>query len=95
MENTIKILQVERKGKMLDTLENFYIYNVIKQGLQIDKNSTSNPIYEFLTKTKKNIQTQANPTQNLPTHRHYPSPAIPYLYPSSHITSEKTNHTTM
>jgi hypothetical protein len=50
MENTMNILQVERKEKMLDTLENFYIYIYItKQGLQMNKISTSgyNPIYEF------------------------------------------------
>jgi hypothetical protein len=37
----MKILQVERKGKMLDTLEHFYIYNITKQGLQMNENSMS------------------------------------------------------
>jgi hypothetical protein len=41
IENTMKRLQVEGKWKMLDTLENFYMYNITKQGLQINEISTA------------------------------------------------------
>jgi hypothetical protein len=64
-EKTMKILHVERKGQMLDTLENYYIYTITRQGLQMNETSTStymyNPIYEFLTKANSNIK---NPTHS-------------------------------
>jgi hypothetical protein len=47
MEEKIKILHVERKGQMLDTLENYYVYTITKEGLQMNETwtSTYNPIY--------------------------------------------------
>jgi hypothetical protein len=52
MEKTMKILHVERKGQMLDTLENYYTYTITRQGVQMNETSTStyNPIYDYLTK---------------------------------------------
>jgi len=43
---------VERKGKMLDTLEKFYIYRETKNGNQINDRLTipSNPIFETILK---------------------------------------------
>jgi hypothetical protein len=43
----MKILHMEKKGKMLDTLENYYIYKKTKQGIQINETSTNenNTIY--------------------------------------------------
>jgi hypothetical protein len=80
MERTMKILHVEQKGQMLDTLENYYIYTITKQGLQMNEISMSgyNPIYEFLTKTNSKIQ---NPTRSrIP----YPLPP-PLPLPSSNL----------
>jgi hypothetical protein len=41
MEKTMKILHVERKGQMLDTLENYYTYPITRQGLQMNETPTS------------------------------------------------------
>jgi hypothetical protein len=53
IENTMRILHVERKGKMLYALEKYHIYTLTEQGIQINETSTNvyNPIYEFLAKT--------------------------------------------
>jgi hypothetical protein len=77
MEQTI-ILHVERKGQVLNTSENYYIYLITKQGLQMNKTmmDTYNPIYDILIKANPNIH---NPFQNsLPA----PTP----LHPHSHST---------
>jgi hypothetical protein len=72
MESTMKMLQVERKGKMLEISEKkIYIYNTTKQGLQMNENSTNgyNPIYEFFNRNKAK-HSKLNPTQSrtsLPT----------------------------
>jgi hypothetical protein len=81
MEKTMKILQVERNGQMLDTLENYYIYATTRQGLQMNEISTStyNPIYEFLTKANSNIQ---NPTHSRTLYQppHLPTSPSHLLY---------------
>jgi hypothetical protein len=53
IENTMRMLHVEMKGRMLDTLENCHIYTLTKQGIQINETSRNmyNPMYEFLAKT--------------------------------------------
>jgi hypothetical protein len=53
MERTMKILHVERKWKMLNSLENYHIYKLTKQRLQINEalTDTYNPIYDILIKT--------------------------------------------
>jgi hypothetical protein len=78
MEKTMNILHVEKKGQMLDTLENYYTYAITKQGLQMNEMSMSGykPIYKFLTKTKQNIK-KSNLFQN--------SLPIPTAPTSSHI----------
>jgi hypothetical protein len=50
----MKMLHIEKKGKMLDALENYYIYMITKQGIQISETlaNGNNPIYEFLAKRK-------------------------------------------
>jgi hypothetical protein len=45
-----KVIHVGEKGKMLDTLERFYVYRKTKYGNQINNKLTiqSNPIFEAL-----------------------------------------------
>jgi hypothetical protein len=38
MEETIKILHIEKKGQMLDTYERFHIYEISKQNVQLHNN---------------------------------------------------------
>ena len=40
MDEILNIIHYERKGKMLDTLENFYIYRETKNGNQINDRLT-------------------------------------------------------
>jgi hypothetical protein len=53
-EEIIKILHVEKKGRMLNVLEGYHIYELTKQKLQMNEASTDhyNPIYEILQKEK-------------------------------------------
>ena len=50
MNDVMKIVHFAEKGRMLDTLERFYIYRVTKYGNQINDKLTiqSNPIFEAL-----------------------------------------------
>jgi len=52
IDETMNIIYYERKGKMLDTLEKFYIYRETKNGNQINDRITvrSNPIFETIVK---------------------------------------------
>jgi hypothetical protein len=69
----MKMLYVERKGQMPNTLENYcvcvYIYMVIKQGLQMNEalTDTYNPVFDILIKANSN-------THNPPTHKTQPIP---------------------
>jgi hypothetical protein len=91
---------------MLDSLENYYIYKITKQGEQINDLSTNknNPIYEFLNKHIKYLNlkhyTHTNPspsitsppflTSNIPYSR--PSP-IPYAITYKAPSVHQTEHT--
>jgi hypothetical protein len=57
MEKTMKILHIEKKGKMLDTSEIFHIYEISKQNIQLNDNFTEtyNPIYDLIIATYQNI----------------------------------------
>jgi hypothetical protein len=50
MENIMDIIHIENKGRMLDTLEKFYIYKETQLGTQINDKLTvqANPIFEAL-----------------------------------------------
>jgi hypothetical protein len=50
MENFMNVLHVEKKGKMLDTLEKHHIYKETKMDTQINDKLTvqANPIFEKL-----------------------------------------------
>jgi hypothetical protein len=53
MENTMKILHIEKKGQMLDTYERFDIYEISRQNLELNDNytETRNPIYNTIIST--------------------------------------------
>jgi hypothetical protein len=55
IEKIMIILHIEKKGKMLDTLQNSYIYKIAKQGIQINETSTNeaNLIHDFINKHLK------------------------------------------
>jgi hypothetical protein len=46
----MKILKTERKGKHLNTLEKYHIYNMSKDGLQMNDTyiDTHNPVFEMI-----------------------------------------------
>jgi hypothetical protein len=48
--NTMKVLKMQRKGKHLNTLERYYIYEMRKDGLQMNDTyiDTHNPIFEII-----------------------------------------------
>jgi len=50
MEDIMDVIQFAKKGKMLDTLERFYIYEATHKGIQINDKLTvqKNPIFETL-----------------------------------------------
>jgi hypothetical protein len=52
MDQTLKVLHVEKKGLKLKTLERFYIYDLTKRGLQLNDifTDTFNPIFDILVK---------------------------------------------
>ena len=52
MNEIMNIIHLERKGKMLDTLEKFYIYRGTKNENQINDRLTlqNNPIFETVIK---------------------------------------------
>jgi hypothetical protein len=50
IEQTMEILHLEKKGRMLNALESYHIYELTKQNLQMNKALTDiyNPIYDKL-----------------------------------------------
>jgi hypothetical protein len=52
IDQTLKVLHVEKKGLKLNTLERFYIYDLTKRGLQLNDTFTDiyNPIFNILVK---------------------------------------------
>lgn len=52
----MEILHIERKGQMLNTLENFYVYKTTKQGLQLNDAliDTYNPVFDILIEGSSN-----------------------------------------
>ncbi|PNF35966.1 hypothetical protein B7P43_G03548 [Cryptotermes secundus] len=52
IDKAMEILHIEKKGKMLNTLESFHIYELTKQNLQMNEALTDsyNPIYDILIK---------------------------------------------
>jgi hypothetical protein len=55
MEETLDVLHVQHKGRMVNTLESYRIYEAYKQGIQLNKAliESYNPIFEISSKTSK------------------------------------------
>jgi hypothetical protein len=60
----MKILHIQEKGPMLDTYERYHIYEISKQGIQLNDNfaETYDPMYEVIMATyhSKNNDKQPN-----------------------------------
>jgi tRNA U38,U39,U40 pseudouridine synthase TruA len=52
MENIMNVIHIEKKGRMLDTLQKYHIYKETKMGNQINDKLTvlANPIFDTLVK---------------------------------------------
>jgi hypothetical protein len=72
IEETMKVLHIEKKDKMLDTLEINYIYKITKQGTKTNEMLTNenNPIYEFINKHGNQLKTEH---PRLPSLSYHPS----------------------
>jgi hypothetical protein len=64
IENTMKIVHIQKKVPVLDTYEKYRIYEISKQGIQLNDNfaETYNPIYNVIMATyqSKNNDKQPN-----------------------------------
>jgi hypothetical protein len=76
----MKILYIERKGKMLNTLEKYHIYTLTTQRLQMNEvlAATYNPIYDTLMKINSNTHNPTHSTTPYPP----PHPTILLCPPS-------------
>jgi hypothetical protein len=70
VEKTMQILQIEKKGRMLNVLESYHIYELTKQKLQMNEALTDNyNLIYIMIKEKKPNTWNPTPFQNrLPTH---------------------------
>jgi hypothetical protein len=71
MENIMDIIQTTRKGRMLDTLEKFYIYRETKRNNQINDKLTVKPNVIFDVLVKKDPYRLHTSSQQ-PDHLHIP-----------------------
>lgn len=69
MNNTMKILNLARKGTFMNILEMCHMYNISKQGIQIDEKlpDYTNPIYDILLQT---YPTQPHYAHSAPSRQH-------------------------
>jgi hypothetical protein len=99
MEQTMTILHPKKKGKMLNALENYHIYELTKENLQMNEALTDghNQIYEILIKTKSGTQTftinppppALKPTPPLsPTLHSHPTSPHPLYKPAIHASMQ-------
>jgi hypothetical protein len=63
MENSMTILCYQQKGRKLNTLEQFHIYKVTKEGKQLNEQHTEkyNPIFETILRYANNVKLQPPP----------------------------------
>jgi hypothetical protein len=56
MEETLDVLHIPHKGRMMNTLEIFHIYKAHKQGTQLNEALTEpyNSIFEIIIKNRLN-----------------------------------------
>jgi hypothetical protein len=60
MENTMEVIHFAKKGRMMDALEKFYIYDATRKGIQINDRRTvqQNPIFEAILRNNKRFRDQ-------------------------------------
>jgi hypothetical protein len=94
IENTLNILHCEKKGPLMNTLEQFHIHRLAKDNLQLNDTYTdTQPYIQFHNHTIQ-ITYQCTPPA---THHYIPMPpppftSVPHLYTYPHYTAI-TKHT--
>ena len=60
MANTMDVTHFAKKGRMMDTLEKFHIYDATRKGIQINDRLTvqQNPIFEAILRNNKRFRDQ-------------------------------------
>jgi len=96
MNEIMNVIHFERKEKMLDTLEKFYIYRETKNGNQINDRLTvqSNPIFETILRQSSErgqhpLKAVETPTHV--THRDSTPEQLPKSLHSDHNTVDKNS----
>jgi hypothetical protein len=71
MEETLDVLHIQHKGRMMNTLKNYHIYEAHIQGMPLNKALTKpyNPIFKIITRNQPtcNFIKPYNQTPPLPT----------------------------
>jgi hypothetical protein len=71
MEETLDVLHIQSKGRMMNTLENYHMYKAHIQGIQLNEALTKpyNPIFEVITGNQLtcNFSKPYNQTPPVPT----------------------------
>jgi hypothetical protein len=99
MEEPLDVLHVQHKGRMMNTLESYHIYEAQKEGIQLNKVLTEpyNQIFEIITKTSQTITAPQPITRSHPTRLIIPyplpsSPLLPFKFEATNVNIE-TRHT--
>ena len=60
MENVMEVIRFANKGRMMDAIEKFYIYDATRKGTQINDRLTvqRNPIFEAILKHQQHPKIQ-------------------------------------
>jgi hypothetical protein len=58
MENIMEIIQFARKGRMMDALEKFHIYDITPKDVQINDRLTiqRNPIFDAVLRNRQHTE---------------------------------------
>jgi hypothetical protein len=86
IEQIMEILHIERKGRMLNAMESYHIYELTKQNLQMNEALTDshNQIYHTLIKISQHTKSQPL------THPHTSFAPTQVSYPTEKNTSQQT-----
>jgi hypothetical protein len=79
IDSIMEVLHTTRKGKLMDTLERFHIYNVTHENIQINDKNTPKPNIIFDTIIREEASRQSPPTYpSFATHFSQCSRVTPY-----------------
>jgi hypothetical protein len=96
IENTMDMLNIEKKGPILNTSERLYIHNISKDKLQIEDThtSTNNTIFNVIRNyyTKKTTRQQHRLTSLHPTTHSPPHPHLNLYKLHTHSTLDAKQH---